>query len=241
LTRAQFATAIRGRLIVSCQAPDGHPLRDTSIQVRLALAAVAGGAAAIRCGGVGGAADVTAIAATVPVPVIGLTKNGTDGVYITPTVTAAQTIARAGAHVVAVDGTARPRPDNKPLDCTVRAVHDDDALVMADVATFAEGISAATSGADAVATSLAGYTPDNPRCDGPDLALVTALRSALPDAILIAEGRIHTPQLATAALAAGADAVVVGTAITDPVWITAQFAAGAALGATDPPKEEPYR
>jgi IS5 family transposase len=37
--------------------------------------------------------------------------------------------------------------------------------------------------------------------------------------------RYRTPDEAAAALRAGADAVIVGTAITDPVWITAQFAA----------------
>ncbi|WP_433063227.1 putative N-acetylmannosamine-6-phosphate 2-epimerase [Dactylosporangium sp. CS-033363] len=222
----EFAAAVRGRLIVSCQAGPGHPLRDTATLARLALAAAAGGAAAIRCGGVGGLADVAAIAAGVTVPVIGLTKEGDDGVYITPTVASAVAVAAAGATVVAADATLRPRPDGAPFAATVRAVHDAGALVMADVATLEEGIAAAAAGADAVATTLAGYTPQNPRRDGPDLGLVAALRAALPDVLLVAEGRLHTPDQAAAAVAAGADAVVVGTAITDAAWITAAFAAG---------------
>ena len=40
---------------------------------------------------------------------------------------------------------------------------------------------------------------------------------------LIAEGRIHTPAQARAALDAGAFAVVVGTAITHPASITGWF------------------
>jgi N-acylglucosamine-6-phosphate 2-epimerase len=42
---------------------------------------------------------------------------------------------------------------------------------------------------------------------------------------VIAEGRISTPEQAGQALALGAHAVVVGSAITRPQWITAQFAA----------------
>jgi N-acylglucosamine-6-phosphate 2-epimerase len=41
---------------------------------------------------------------------------------------------------------------------------------------------------------------------------------------VVAEGRISTPQEAVHALALGAHAVVVGSAITRPQLITAQFA-----------------
>jgi N-acylglucosamine-6-phosphate 2-epimerase len=40
---------------------------------------------------------------------------------------------------------------------------------------------------------------------------------------LIAEGRIATPEQAVRALALGAYAVVVGSAITRPQWITERF------------------
>ncbi|HVX46639.1 MAG TPA: putative N-acetylmannosamine-6-phosphate 2-epimerase [Mycobacteriales bacterium] len=223
---SDFLSHVRGRLIVSCQARAGHPLRDSAVIARMAQAAVRGGAAAIRCGGQGGAGDVRAVRAAVAVPVIGLTKRGQEGVYITPTVADARAIAAAGADVVAIDGTARPRPDGAALLESVQAIHAAGALAMADVSTVEEGRYAAAAGADVVASTLSGYTPDSPRTDDPDLALVAGLRAALPDLAILAEGRYHTPQQAAAALAAGADAVVVGTAITDPVWITAQFAAG---------------
>jgi N-acylglucosamine-6-phosphate 2-epimerase len=221
-----FVELVRGRLIVSCQARAGSPLRDSEVIARLAQAAVLGGAAAIRCGGQGGAADVRAVRAAVEVPVIGLTKQGREGVYITPTVADARQIVAAGADVVAVDGTARPRPDGATLAESVEAIHAGGALVMADVSTVAEGRYAAAAGADIVASTLSGYTPDSPRTAGPDLALVEGLRAALPDLAILAEGRYHTPEQASAALAAGADSVVVGTAITDPAWITARFATG---------------
>lgn len=220
----ELRAKIGGRLIVSCQAPAGHPLRDTAALVRMARAAVDGGAAAIRCGGVGGVADVAAIVNAVDVPVIGLTKDGVDGVYITPTVEAALAVVHAGAAVVATDATGRPRPDGNDFAATVDAVHREGRLVMADIATVEEGVAAAAAGADIVATTLSGYTPDSPRRDGPDLVLVAALRARLPDAFIVAEGRYHSPAQAASALTAGADCVVVGTAITDPAWITGSFA-----------------
>lgn len=222
---------IGGSLIVSCQAGDGHALRDTATMRRMAHAGVSGGAAAIRCGGVGGTDDVAAIAAAVDVPVVGLTKEGSEGVYITPTVAAARSVAAAGADVVAADATDRPCPDGAAFVETVRAVHEAGRLVMADVATRDEGIAAAAAGADLVATTLAGNIPPSTAV-APDLELVKALRAALPDQPIVAEGRYHTPGDAAAAVAAGADAVVVGTAITDPTWLTGSFAS-ALPGARD--------
>ena len=204
-----FRRLVDGRLIVSCQAAHG-PLRNTPTMVRIAAAAVSGGAAAVRCGGVGGLADIRAIVDAVTVPVIGLTKSDDPDVYITPTVAEAVAVAEAGAAVVACDGTGRPRPDGSRLTDTVTAVHGRGRLLMADVSTLGEGIAALECGADVVATTLAGYTPQSPLLDGPDLQLVAALRAAAPNALLVAEGRIGSPQLAAAALAAGATAVVVG-------------------------------
>ncbi|MFC9950547.1 N-acetylmannosamine-6-phosphate 2-epimerase, partial [Streptomyces prasinus] len=43
-----LADALKGRLIVSCQAPPGDPMRQTDTLVRMARAAEAGGAAAVR-------------------------------------------------------------------------------------------------------------------------------------------------------------------------------------------------
>lgn len=223
-TAETFAAAIRGTLIVSCQAPQGHPLRDTATIVRLARAAAAGGATAIRCGGYGGLVDVAAVVSEVDLPVIGLTKEGTQGVYITPTVDSAVAVARAGAVVVALDATDRPRPDGSTVAQAVAAVHAAGALAMADVSTLAEGIAAAEAKADLISTTLSGYTPASPVRPGPDLELVADLRAALSTAVITAEGRYRTPGEAAAAIRAGADAVIVGTAITDPAWITARFA-----------------
>lgn len=224
-TLEKLLDAVRGTLIVSCQAPVGHPLRDTPAITRLARAAQIGGATAIRCGGYGGLADIAAVADAVDVPVIGLTKEGDTGVYITPTVGSALAVAEAGAVVVAFDATGRPRPDGSRMEQIVSALHDIDVLAMADIATLEHGIAAAEAGVDIISTTLSGYTPDSPAQLGPDVELVSELRATLPDAVITAEGRYRTPSEAGSAIRAGADAVIVGTAITDPLWITQQFAA----------------
>jgi len=97
--------------------------------------------------------------------------------------------------------------------------------VMADIDSLEEGLAAARAGADLVATTLSGYTAHHPAGPGPDLELVRALASST-EIPVICEGRIWSPQDVTAAFAAGAYAVVVGTAITNPQEITRHFAEG---------------
>ena len=80
------------------------------------------------------------------------------------------------------------------------------------------------AGADAISTTLSGYTPDSPQLSGPDLALVARLAAHKFPIPLFAEGRIHSPEDARAALDMGAFAVIVGGAITRPVQITERFA-----------------
>jgi N-acylglucosamine-6-phosphate 2-epimerase len=215
-----LADRLKGRLIVSCQAPPGDPMRHTDTLVRMALAARSGGAAAVR---VNGPEVVAATVAAVGLPVIGLWKDGDSGVFITPTVRHALALVEAGAAVVAADATARPRPDGSTFAELAEAVHAAGAQVMADVSTPGEGRAAAGQGADFVGTTLSGYVPGSPVQEGPDLALVTDLAGTL-DTPVIAEGRIATPEQAARALAAGAHSVVVGTAITAPTALTRLFA-----------------
>lgn len=215
---------LAGGLVVSCQALPGEPLYGSVFMAAMAQSAEQGGAVAVR---VNGPDDVAAVRAAVGVPVIGLWKDGSDGVYITPTLRHALEIAGAGADVVALDATARPRRDGLDLASTIAAVHEAGALVMADVSTTAEGVAAAAAGADLVATTLSGYTPDSPAQQGPDLTLIAEL-AAVCAAPVVAEGRIGSPGQAAAARAAGAHCVVVGGAITRPADLTRRFAAAVA-------------
>jgi N-acylglucosamine-6-phosphate 2-epimerase/N-acetylmuramic acid 6-phosphate etherase len=94
----------------------------------------------------------------------------------------------------------------------------------ADISTLEEGLAAEQMGAAYVSSTLSGYTEATSTHDAaPDLRLIEALAKQLTVPI-IAEGRFNTPALAKAALDAGAHAVVVGTAITNPREITRSFA-----------------
>lgn len=213
--------ALRGKLIVSAQAYPGEPMRTPSTMAQVAASAVIGGAAAVR---VQGLADVQFTRSAVEVPVIGLWKDGHDGVFITPTARHALAVANAGAHIVAIDGTRRERPDGLTLKATIDMVHKQShALVMADCGSLADALNAAEAGADLIGTTLAGYTGEREKTAGPDLDLLAAINMAGLGIPLIAEGRIHTPAQARAALDMGAFAVVVGTAITHPASITGWF------------------
>jgi N-acylglucosamine-6-phosphate 2-epimerase len=187
---------------------------------KMARAALEAGAIGIRTNGTH---DIRAIKEAIDLPVIGLIKRVIPGadVFITPTMEEVAAILDAGADIVAMDVTDR----EGRLDAVVELfayIHERGAAVMADVSTYEEGIAAARLGADFVGTTLSGYTPYSTQQEGPDLELIRRLSSEL-DIPVVAEGRIWTPEEAVAALDAGADYVVVGSAITRPQLITARY------------------
>jgi N-acylglucosamine-6-phosphate 2-epimerase len=193
----------------------------------MAQAAEAGGARAIRANG---PADIAAIRAVTSLPIIGLHKLGDPaGVFITPTYDAAIGIAAAGADLIALDGTLRPRPDGRRLDQQIARIHGELGVpVLADVDSVEAGLAARDAGADLVATTLSGYT--NGRTPtGPDVELVRRLAAKL-DCPIVAEGRIRTPEDVRTVCDAGAYAVVVGNAITNPMDLTARLAAAIPVG-----------
>ncbi|KAA8828695.1 N-acetylmannosamine-6-phosphate 2-epimerase [Bifidobacterium tissieri] len=213
---------IKGGLVVSCQAYPGEPLRHPETMAQMAMAAEIGGAVAIRCQGL---ADIAAIKGQVKVPVIGIWKEGDDGVYITPTLRHARCCAAAGADIVAIDATRRPRPDGLTYAQTVEALHRDGVIVMADCGSFADAQQAVDAGTDIISTTLSGYTGEREKTDGPDFELLGQMVDAFPDVPVLCEGRIHTPDQLAEVMRRGAWAAVVGTAITHPTSITRWFAA----------------
>lgn len=213
----------RGRLVVSCQAYPGEPMRDPRTMAQVAQAAVLGGAAAIR---VQGLEDIAQSAAVVDVPLIGLWKDGDAGVYITPTLHHALACAEAGADIVAVDATSRPRPDGSSfaeIVAGLKAAHPD-VLVMADCGSLEDCLRAEADGADIIGTTLAGYSGDREKTEGPDLELAREVIAAVRRPVVV-EGRVHTVAQAALVMALGAHSVCVGTAITHPSTITGWFAA----------------
>ena len=213
----------KGVLVVSCQARADNPLHGPDFMAAMARAAEQGGAGALRANG---AADIAAIRQVSKLPLIGLVKLWRDGesVAITPTEEAATAAAEAGADLIALDATARLRA-GPPPDALIAFVKERlGRPVVADIATVDEGRAAAEAGADFVATTLSGYTDDSPADPGPDIDLVRRLAAELATPV-VAEGRYGSPDHVRAALDAGAHAVVVGTAITNPREITRGFAA----------------
>ena len=219
---------LRGGLVVSCQAQANNPLHGPAMMAAMARSAVKGGAVGIRANG---AADVAAIREAVEVPILGINKiaDSRGQVFITPTAASAAEVISAGASLVALDGTTRPRPGGETLANLIEVIHAAGVPALADVATLRDGIYAIECGADAVGTTLSGYTDDSPRLDGPDFDLLRELvtRSPVP---VFAEGRIWTPEDAQRAMALGASFVVVGTAITNPTAITNRFVAALRAG-----------
>lgn len=213
---------IKGGLIVSVQAYPGEPMRHPETMAQIALAAEQGGAVGIRCQGL---ADISAIRGQVDVPVIGLWKDGHEGVYITPTLHHARACVMAGADIVAIDATRRPRPDGLTYAETVAALHDEGAIVMADCGSFEDAKMAAEAGSDILSTTLSGYTGEREKTDGPDFELLEQMVKEFKDFPIFCEGRIHNLEQAKRVMETGAWAAVVGTAITHPTSITKWFAA----------------
>jgi len=212
---------LRGGLIVSCQARAGHPLHGAAVIAALARAAEAGGAAGVR---INGEHDIRAVREAVRLPIIGIRKVWTPDVpvYITPTFGDAAAVAAAGADLIALDATGRPRAGGARIEELIPRIRTElGKPVMADVSTVEEGRRAAELGAALVATTLSGYT-GGPIPEGPDIDLVRDLARMLSVPV-VAEGRYRTPEEALAALRAGAFAVVVGRAITDALAITRRF------------------
>jgi N-acetylmannosamine-6-phosphate 2-epimerase/N-acetylmannosamine kinase len=230
MRREEIRPALGGALIASCQPVPGGPTDTADFVVGFARAARDGGARGLRVEGV---SNVAAVAASCALPVIGLVKRDLDAtsVRITPFLDDAVALARAGARIVAFDATRRTRP--VPVAAMVAAIHDAGALAMADIAGIDEARCAVDAGADILGTTLSGYTGPGPVPAMPDLALVRGC-AALAAVPVFAEGRYNSPRLAAAAMLAGADAVVVGSAITRPEHVAAWFVRAVASAVPDP-------
>lgn len=225
---------LRGGLIVSCQALEDEPLHGPHIMAAMARAALLGGAVGIRANS---PEDIRAIKAVCPLPLIGLWKQVYPGfdMYITPTLREVRAVVEAGAEMVAIDATSRPRPDGLTLaQLFARVKAETDALIVADISTYEEGLLAAEAGADIVSTTLSGYTPYSRQEPTADLELVARLSADLSIPV-VAEGRIWTPEEARRALELGAFSVVVGTAITRPQEIVKRFARALAAAPNEAP------
>ncbi|MCR9236528.1 MAG: N-acetylmannosamine-6-phosphate 2-epimerase [Alphaproteobacteria bacterium] len=205
------------RLIVSCQPCVGGPMDTPSIIAAMAQAAVLGGAAGVRIEGV---VNVQTVRAVVDCPIIGIVKVDLveSPVRITPFIQDINDLVSAGADIVAVDATDRPRPET--VAAAIETIRSLGILSMADCSCLGDGINAQKLGADILGTTMSGYTTGEVP-ESPDLELVSEL--AKLGSFVIAEGRYNTPDAAASAILAGADSVVVGSAITRTEVVTGWF------------------
>lgn len=217
--------SLRGAILVSCQAGPESPLNHPEMIAALAGSAERGGAAGFR---VDGPENTAAVRAVTERPIFGINKVFRDGfeVYITATLEDALQVVDAGADLVALDGSSRPRPNGEALGDIVTALRHRGVPTMADIATLEEARYALDAGADIIATTMAGYTLDTEGVydmSRPAFELLEQITGL--GAPVIVEGRIWTTDHVRRCFELGAHALVIGSAVTVPEFITQRFVA----------------
>ena len=214
-------------LIVSSQALEGNPLRNSEYLAVMAQAAALGGAKAIRANGVD---DIREIRKRTELPIIGIDKqkDSSGRTVITPNFEGAKRVRDAGAAIIALDVTDYPSDITEDRATLIRRIQEElGMMVMADISTVEEAVKAAEMGVDAISTTLAGYIPGALHAEDelytPNFSLIKEIADRKLGCVLVAEGRIWERNDLAKAFALGADAVVIGKAVTNPMAITRYF------------------
>ena len=222
VSAVKILTAIKGKLIVSCQATKGDPLDDLDTLCRLTTAVLRGGAAGLRAEG---RQCLSAFRKLTPLPIIGLVKmpDSSGEPHITPSFAAAKVASDAGADVIAVDCTRRRLSEPEPWPTFIPRIRAElERGVCADIASLEDAVLAQTAGVDMIATTLRGYTSDTQGIRWVDWPFLTELLSTVRVPVIL-EGYVTSPDEVRRALSLGIHAVVVGSAITRPQSITERF------------------
>lgn len=219
----QIIEHLKNKVIVAIDASPEDPCQELAFKVSIAHAAMSGGAGAIRTGG----ADlIKAISKAVAIPVIGFIKLQHPDysiVRVTPSLDDARRIIAAGAQVVAMELTQRARADGTTDREMVEQVRTACSLpILADISTYEEAIAAEEAGADLIATTLVGYTPNSQPNRGFDFDLLERICQSVKVPV-IAEGHLTTPEEVQKAMRLGAHCAVVGSMISRPHLITKRF------------------
>lgn len=218
-----------GKTIISVQAYEDTPLYGPENMRTMARSVLLGGAEGLRACW---PQDIRAIREITDKPIVGIYKDFGDGdpldtVFITPTLEQASEVIEAGADILGLDCTIRPSRGFSELKDLLLAIREKypDVAIMADLATLEEGIAVAGTGlVDIISSTLSGYTRQSlDRATGkPDYRLVRELKQAV-DLPVNGEGRIWEVGDLEEMLAAGADMVTIGSAVTRPHEITKRF------------------
>lgn len=218
--------ALKGKLIVSCQALPHEPLHSSFIMGRMAVAAREGGALGIRANT---KEDIAEIKSQVDLPVIGIVKRDYEDskVYITPTMKEIEELMEVRPEIIAMDATGALRPGGVTLDDFFREVKEKypDQLFMADCSTVEEALHADELGFDFVSPTMVGYTEQSQglKIADNDFEIIREILAKAKHRV-IAEGNINTPEKAKRVIELGCFSVVVGSIITRPQLITKAFA-----------------
>lgn len=218
--------ALKGKLIVSCQALPQEPLHSSFIMGRMAVAAKEGGAVGIRANT---KEDIAEIQSRVDLPIIGIVKRdyADSKVYITPTMKEIEELMEVKPEIIAMDATGALRPGGVTLDDFFREVKEKypDQLFMADCSTVEEALHADELGFDFVSPTMVGYTEQSKglKIAEDDFAIIRQILAKAKHRV-IAEGNINTPEKAKRVIELGCFSVVVGSIITRPQLITKAFA-----------------
>lgn len=221
----KYLEALKGHLIVSCQALPHEPLHSSFIMGRMALAAKEGGAKGIRANT---KEDILEIKKNVDLPVIGIVKRDYDDskVYITPTMKEIDELMEVKPEIIAVDATSDLRPNGVTIDEFYKEIRlkYPDQLLMADCSTVEEALHADELGFDFIGTTLVGYTKQSKgmKIEENDFEIIRTILEKSSHKV-IAEGNINTPEKAKRVIELGCYSVVVGSIITRPQLITKSF------------------
>lgn len=218
--------ALKGKLIVSCQALPHEPLHSSFIMGRMAVAAKEGGALGIRANT---KEDIAEIKSQVDLPVIGIVKRdyADSKVYITPTMKEIEELMEVKPEIIAMDATGALRPGGVTLDDffhEVKAKYPNQ-LFMADCSTVEEALHADELGFDFIGPTMVGYTEQSKglKIADNDFEIIREILAKAKHRV-IAEGNINTPEKAKRVIELGCFSVVVGSIITRPQLITKSFA-----------------
>ena len=218
--------ALKGQLIVSCQALPQEPLHSSFIMGRMARAAKEGGAAGIRANT---KEDIKEIQEVTGLPIIGIVKRDypDSAVYITPTMKEIEELMEVKPEIVAIDATGALRPGNVTLADFFNQIKEkyQEQKLMADCSTIEEALFADELGFDFIGTTMVGYTPQSRglKIEENDFEILRTILEKVKHPV-IAEGNVNSPEKAKRVIELGSYAVVVGSSITRPQLITKGYA-----------------